>query len=53
MFNEKIQVEYIYKAGKPGRSGYERAMEKMGRGLCGGIRWKKCTVRIIALIKRD
>ena len=30
MFNEKIQVDYIYKAGKPGRSGYERAMEKMG-----------------------
>ncbi len=30
MFNEKIQVDYIYKAGKPGRGGYERAMEKMG-----------------------
>ena len=30
MFNEKIQVDYIFKAGKPGRSGYERAMEKMG-----------------------
>jgi HAD superfamily phosphatase (TIGR01668 family) len=30
MFNEKIGVDYIYKAGKPGRGGYERAMEKMG-----------------------
>ena len=30
MFNEKIQVDYIYKAGKPKRSGYEQAMEKMG-----------------------
>lgn len=30
MFNEKIQVDYIYKAGKPCRGGYERAMEKMG-----------------------
>ena len=30
MFNEKIKVDYIFKAGKPGRSGYERAMEKMG-----------------------
>ena len=30
MFNEKIQVDYIYKAGKPKRSGYEKAMEKMG-----------------------
>lgn len=30
MFNEPLQVDYIYKAGKPGRGGYERAMEKMG-----------------------
>ena len=30
MFNEKIQVEYIYKAGKPGRAGYERAMALLG-----------------------
>ena len=30
MFNENINVDYIYKAGKPGRGGYERAMEKMG-----------------------
>ena len=29
MFNEKISVDYIYKAGKPGKGGYERAMEKM------------------------
>jgi len=30
MFNEKIGVDYIFKAGKPGRAGYERAMETMG-----------------------
>ena len=30
MFNEKIQVDYIYKAGKPKCSGYEQAMKKMG-----------------------
>lgn len=30
MFNEKIGVSYIFKGGKPGRKGYERAMEKMG-----------------------
>ena len=30
MFNEPIQVDYIYKAGKPKRLGYEQAMEKMG-----------------------
>ena len=30
MFNEPIQVDYIYKAGKPKRSGYEKAMEKVG-----------------------
>jgi len=30
MFNEEIQVEYIYKAGKPKRSGYLAAMEKIG-----------------------
>lgn len=29
-FNEKIQVNYIFKAGKPKRSGYERAMHQMG-----------------------
>ena len=30
LFNEKIQVNYIYKAGKPKKSGYENAMKKMG-----------------------
>ena len=30
MFNDAVQVDYIFKAGKPGRGGYERAMEKMG-----------------------
>lgn len=30
MFNEKIQAEYVYKAGKPKRSGYQAAMEKLG-----------------------
>ncbi len=30
MFNEPIGVHYIFKANKPGRKGYERAMEKMG-----------------------
>ena len=30
MFNEKIQVDYIFKAGKPSRGGYEHAMRKMG-----------------------
>lgn len=30
MFNEEIQVEYVYKAGKPMRSGYEAAMKKIG-----------------------
>lgn len=30
MFNEDIKVNYIFKAGKPKRSGYERAMELMG-----------------------
>ena len=29
-FNEEIQVDYIYKAGKPLRSGYEAAMDKLG-----------------------
>lgn len=30
MFNEKIGVSYIFKAGKPGKKGYERAMQKIG-----------------------
>ena len=29
-FNEKIGANYIFKAGKPKRSGYERAMQLMG-----------------------
>ncbi len=29
-FNEQVKVQYIYKAGKPGSGGYERAMEMMG-----------------------
>lgn len=29
-FNEPLQVKYIYKAGKPLRKGYERAMEVLG-----------------------
>ena len=32
-FNERIQVHYIYKANKPFRSGYERAMDILGTGL--------------------
>lgn len=32
-FNQSIQSEYIYKAGKPGRKGYQRAMECMGTGV--------------------
>ncbi len=30
MFNDEVQVDYIFKAGKPKVSGYERAMELMG-----------------------
>ena len=33
MFNQDICVDYIYKAGKPSRSGYLRAMEKMGSNV--------------------
>lgn len=29
-FNEPIQAQYLYKGGKPGRAGYEKAMERMG-----------------------
>ena len=29
-FNEEIQVEYIFKAGKPKRFGYRAAMQKLG-----------------------
>ena len=30
MFNEKIGVSYIFKAGKPGKKGYLQAMKKIG-----------------------
>ena len=30
LFAEAVGCEYVYKAGKPGASGYLRAMEKMG-----------------------
>jgi len=30
MFADRVESEYIYKAGKPGKSGYEKAMERMG-----------------------
>lgn len=33
MFNDAVQAQYIYKAGKPGRKGYLAAMEKMGTNL--------------------
>lgn len=29
MFNDKVRTRYIYKAGKPGKKGYLRAMEMM------------------------
>lgn len=29
MFNDAVQVSYIFKAGKPGRAGYEKAMTQM------------------------
>ena len=30
MFNDTVHVHYIFKAGKPGRGGYRKAMEQMG-----------------------
>ncbi len=30
MFNDGVHSQYIFKAGKPGREGYERAMKAMG-----------------------
>lgn len=30
MFNDSVQAKYIFKAGKPGRAGYERAMRELG-----------------------
>ena len=29
MFNDEVRVSYIFKAGKPGRAGYENAMKQM------------------------
>lgn len=29
-FNDKVRSQYIFKAGKPGRAGYEAAMKRMG-----------------------
>lgn len=33
MFNDAVKVQYIFKAGKPGRGGYENAMNMMGTDL--------------------
>lgn len=33
MFNQDVQVKYIFKAGKPKASGYQKAMELMGTNL--------------------
>lgn len=33
MFNDAVHVQYIYKAGKPGRAGYENAMKQLGTDL--------------------
>lgn len=30
MFDQDVKSGYIFKAGKPGRAGYEKAMERMG-----------------------
>lgn len=30
LFNDSVGAEYIFKAGKPGRAGYERAMKTLG-----------------------
>lgn len=29
-FNDKVRSQYIFRAGKPGQSGYEEAMKRMG-----------------------
>ena len=29
MFNDAVQVQYLFKAGKPGRAGYEQAMQML------------------------
>lgn len=30
MFNDAVHAQYIYKAGKPGKKGYKKAMEMLG-----------------------
>lgn len=30
LFNDSVNAKYIFKAGKPGRAGYERAMKELG-----------------------
>ena len=41
MFNEKIGVSYIFKAGKPGKKGYEQAMRKIGTDKkIDGFHWR-------------
>ncbi len=32
-FNEQVNAKYIFKAGKPGRAGYEKAMDMMGTDI--------------------
>ena len=29
-FADQVKTDYLYKAGKPGRAGYQKAMERMG-----------------------
>lgn len=33
MFNDAVHVQYIFKAGKPGKKGYMQAMQMLGSGL--------------------
>lgn len=37
MFNDSVKVEYIYKAGKPGKKGYRNAMANMGTDVSNTI----------------
>ena len=37
MFNDAVQVQYIYKAGKPKPSGYRRAMDMLGTDMSNTI----------------
>ncbi len=32
-FNDQVNAKYIFKAGKPGRAGYEKAMDMMGTDI--------------------